>query len=205
MAEALEAKGEQLDQGSRDNIQTVIRRLSELDLAPHSGASKKAIAALVVKLTAALKNEQLPTPQELASELAAGRPRSIPFDDAHRTLTFSHDLSNPAAVSAAFRNLADFGGLDLYALQYAIQANDSGAIDELERHLHYEAQADIVSMFDARTDVTHVIYSTHSIGSLPHDLGRGVRVIVPDTQAGTSAINNLSQADFRDWIAMRCG
>lgn len=64
-------------------------------------------------------------------------------------------------------------------------------IDELERHLHYEAQADIVSMFDARTDVSQVIYSTHSIGCLPQDLGRGVRVVLPDTKAGTSQIDNL--------------
>jgi predicted ATP-dependent endonuclease of OLD family len=63
-------------------------------------------------------------------------------------------------------------------------------IDELERHLHYEAQADILSMFDARTDVAQVVYTTQSIGCLPQDLGRGVRVVVPDTTAGTSAINS---------------
>jgi predicted ATP-dependent endonuclease of OLD family len=203
--------------------------------------------------------------------MAGGRPRAILFDDPHRTLGFTHDLSNVAAVSPAFQNLADFGGLNLTALQAAIQANDSGAkrtllgnavarinqrleeewgqsdlkvdfdvvglqdiritvagadgeqfdlthrsdgmrmflalcaflakeeqspkpvllIDELERHLHYEAQADIVSMFDARTDVAQVVFSTHSIGCLPQDLGRGVRVVEPDTNAGTSQIDNL--------------
>jgi predicted ATP-dependent endonuclease of OLD family len=64
-------------------------------------------------------------------------------------------------------------------------------VDELERHLHYEAQADIVLMFDGRVDVSQVIYSTHSIGCLPQDLGRGVRVVMPDTSAGTSEIDNL--------------
>jgi predicted ATP-dependent endonuclease of OLD family len=46
-------------------------------------------------------------------------------------------------------------------------------------------------MFDARTDVAQVIYSTHSIGCLPQDLGRGVRIVIPDTNAGTSAIDNV--------------
>ncbi|MGI8828327.1 MAG: ATP-dependent nuclease [Candidatus Limnocylindria bacterium] len=64
-------------------------------------------------------------------------------------------------------------------------------VDEVERHLHYAAQADIVSMFDRRPDVAQIVYSTHSIGCLPQDLGRGVRVIVADMERGTSTIDNL--------------
>lgn len=64
-------------------------------------------------------------------------------------------------------------------------------VDEMERHLHYEAQADIVAMFDRRTDVAQIVYSTHSIGCLPQDLGRGVRVVVADMELGTSTIDNL--------------
>lgn len=64
-------------------------------------------------------------------------------------------------------------------------------VDELERHLHYEAQADIVAMFDRREDVAQIVYSTHSIGCLPQDLGRGVRVVVPEMESGVSTINNL--------------
>lgn len=64
-------------------------------------------------------------------------------------------------------------------------------VDELERHLHYEAQADIVAMFDRREDVAQIIYSTHSIGCLPQDLGRGVRIVVPEMETGVSIVNNL--------------
>ena len=64
-------------------------------------------------------------------------------------------------------------------------------VDELERHLHYEAQADIVAMFDRREDVAQIVYSTHSIGCLPQDLGRGVRVVVAEMESGVSTIDNL--------------
>ena len=271
LAGQLDVAKEQLSDDVAGSATEAVERLSALDLEGHSDMAKIAIATLIAQIAAALEVERFPTPGDLAVKIAASRPRAILFGDDHRTLRFTHDLSNVAAVSAAFQNLADFGGLDLNALQAAIQANDSGAkrtllgnavarinhrledewgqsdlkvdfdvvslqdvritvagadgeqfdlthrsdgmrmflalcaflakegqnpkpvllIDELERHLHYEAQADIVSMFDARTDVAQVIYTTHSIGCLPQDLGRGVRTVVPDTQAGTSSIDNL--------------
>ena len=271
LADGFDTEQEQLSQDVQSEIGSAISRLSDLDLAAQSSTSRKAITSLISKLKAALAVEQFPAPRELATAIAAKRPPAVSFDDAHRTLGFIHSLANLGGVSAAFENLADFGGLNLASLQAAIQNNDSGAkrtllgnavaeinrrleedwgqsdlkvdfdvvsledvritvagadgeqfdlshrsdgmrmflalcaflakegqdpkpvllIDELERHLHYEAQADIVSMFDARTDVAQVIYSTHSIGCLPQDLGRGVRVVVPDTEAGTSQIDNL--------------
>jgi hypothetical protein len=237
----------------------------------YSKTARLAVTKLTEKLIGALAMERHPTPEDLAASIAPRRPRCVPFDDAHRTLGFSHNLSNTADLSEAFKNLADFGGLKVDALRAAIGADDSGAkrtllgqatdeinrrldedwgqsdlkvdfdvvsledfritvagadgeqfdltyrsdgmrmflalcaflakegqepkpillIDELERHLHYEAQADIVSMFDRRADVAQVVYSTHSIGCLPQDLGRGIRVVVPDTAAGTSDVNNL--------------
>lgn len=249
LAEDLGSDEEQLSDAGRSSLQSAIARLSELDLAPHSKTGRISISTLVAKLESALAIEQLPSPPELATAIAARRPHAIPFNDSHRTLGFTHNLTDPNLVSAAFQNLADFGGLNLSALQAAILQNDSGAkrtllgnavteinrrleedwgqsdlkvdfdvvsledvritvagadgeqfdlthrsdgmrmflalcaflakegqdpkpvllIDELERHLHYEAQADIVSMFDARTDVAQVVYSTHSIGCLPYD------------------------------------
>jgi hypothetical protein len=271
VAEQADREDEQIGATARGALEMVISRLNAIDLAGHSKKSQAAVKSLIGKLSAALDVERCPTPTEIAADIAASRPRNVPFDDAHRTLGFAHSLSNIDAVSPAFKNLCDFGGLDLPALQAAIQANDSGAkrtllgnavaeinrrldeewgqsdlkvdfdvvsledvritvagadgeqfdlthrsdgmrmflalcaflakegqepkpvllVDELERHLHYEAQADIVSMFDARKDVSQVIYSTHSIGCLPQDLGRGVRVVVPDTMAGTSQVDNL--------------
>ncbi len=52
-------------------------------------------------------------------------------------------------------------------------------IDEAEIHLHYNAQADLVSDFEQQEILTAIFYSTHSAGCLPSDLGTGVRVVEP--------------------------
>lgn len=53
-------------------------------------------------------------------------------------------------------------------------------VDEAERHLHYDAQADLVQMFARQDLAAKVIYTTHSIGCLPEDLGSGVRMVVAE-------------------------
>ena len=53
-------------------------------------------------------------------------------------------------------------------------------IDELEQHLHYNAQADIVKFLAQQQIASKVIYTTHSPGCLPEDLGSGVKIIAPD-------------------------
>ena len=52
-------------------------------------------------------------------------------------------------------------------------------IDEAETHLHYDAQADLVQVLEEQDDVAKVVYTTHSAGCLPRDLGTGIRAIVP--------------------------
>lgn len=54
------------------------------------------------------------------------------------------------------------------------------AIDEAERHLHYNAQADLVDVLTRRQKfATQIIYTTHSAGCLPEDLGSAIRVVKP--------------------------
>jgi predicted ATP-dependent endonuclease of OLD family len=55
-------------------------------------------------------------------------------------------------------------------------------IDEAEQHLHYDAQADLIQMFGTQDIATKVIYTTHSVGCLPEDLGNGVRLVEPTTK-----------------------
>jgi predicted ATP-dependent endonuclease of OLD family len=62
-------------------------------------------------------------------------------------------------------------------------------IDEAETHLHYDAQADMVQMFAKQEVVSQVIYTTHSIGCLPEDLGAGIRM-VEGLSSGKSMIHN---------------
>ncbi len=67
-------------------------------------------------------------------------------------------------------------------------------IDEAEIHLHYSAQSDLVSEFEKQKIANSIIYTTHSAGCLPSDLGTGVRVVEPiydgKEDVGISKINN---------------
>ena len=64
-------------------------------------------------------------------------------------------------------------------------------IDEVERHLHYNAQADLVQILAQQSIASKVIYTTHSIGCLPEDLGTGVRLVESqEPQSFTSRIEN---------------
>jgi predicted ATP-dependent endonuclease of OLD family len=68
-------------------------------------------------------------------------------------------------------------------------------IDEAENHLHYDAQADLVEVFTRQQSVKQIIYSTHSAGCLPEDLGTGVRVIRPIPGTPNSAVQNWFWSD----------
>ncbi len=63
-------------------------------------------------------------------------------------------------------------------------------IDEAERHLHYDGQADLIQMLTRQKIAEKIIYTTHSAGCLPEDLGVGVALVVPDVDHRTSAINS---------------
>lgn len=63
-------------------------------------------------------------------------------------------------------------------------------VDEAEVHLHYDAQADMVGVFEAQELADRIVYTTHSAGCLPRDLGRSVRVVHADPTADRSEIKN---------------
>jgi len=52
-------------------------------------------------------------------------------------------------------------------------------IDEVETHLHLGAQANLIEVLTNQRLAKQVIYTTHSPGALPPDLGTGVRAVVP--------------------------
>lgn len=62
-------------------------------------------------------------------------------------------------------------------------------VDEIETHLHYDAQADLVDVLSKQRFTSKVIFTTHSFGCLPFDLGTGVRVVQP-IDAATSRLEN---------------
>lgn len=61
-------------------------------------------------------------------------------------------------------------------------------IDEAETHLHIDAQADLVSVLLGQLNVTQVLYTTHSPGCLPSDLGTGIRLVARDSQAPNTSV-----------------
>lgn len=63
-------------------------------------------------------------------------------------------------------------------------------VDEAETHLHYDAQADLVDALMSQRIATKVIYTTHSVGCLPPDLGCGIRVVLAEKGAERSRIVN---------------
>jgi predicted ATP-dependent endonuclease of OLD family len=78
-------------------------------------------------------------------------------------------------------------------------------IDEAELHLHYDAQADLVCVFEEQEEAAQIIYTTHSAGCLPRDLGQGVRAIVPKTEEkeGKTIQKDHSEAINRFWTKGR--
>ena len=50
-------------------------------------------------------------------------------------------------------------------------------IDEVETHLHYNAQADLIEVPTEQNAARQIVYTTHSAACLPQDLGLGVRVV----------------------------
>jgi predicted ATP-dependent endonuclease of OLD family len=69
-------------------------------------------------------------------------------------------------------------------------------IDEVETHLHYNAQADLIEVLTTQTAARQVVYTTHSAACLPQDLGLGVRVVEGIGQLTASTVRqNLWQAE----------
>ncbi|MGD9961092.1 AAA family ATPase [Nocardioides sp.] len=61
-------------------------------------------------------------------------------------------------------------------------------IDEAETHLHLNAQADLVAVLLKSLDATQVIYTTHSPGCLPSDLGTSIRLMSRDPEHGDASL-----------------
>ena len=63
-------------------------------------------------------------------------------------------------------------------------------VDEAETHLHYDAQADLIDALMSQRIARQVIYTTHSVGCLPPDLGCGIRVMLAEEYTERSRIAN---------------
>lgn len=73
--------------------------------------------------------------------------------------------------------LRAFLGLVAFLLAREVDVPPVLLIDEAERNLHYDAQGDLVRLLTNGLPVRQVLYTTHSPGCLPLDLGTGIRVV----------------------------
>ena len=90
-------------------------------------------------------------------------------------------VQSGSGPTMAFRERSD--GLRQFVALVALTAHQPNPmrpillIDEVETHLHYNAQADLIDVLTTQTAARQVVYTTHSAACLPQDLGLGVRVV----------------------------
>jgi energy-coupling factor transporter ATP-binding protein EcfA2 len=91
--------------------------------------------------------------------------------------------------------LRQFVALVALTAQENLQIPPVLLIDEIETHLNYDAQADLIEVLASQNTVSQVIYTTHSSACLPEDLGRGVRVVEP---LGEQTASTVRQSFWKD-------
>lgn len=85
-------------------------------------------------------------------------------------------------------------GLRTFVALTAFLATKGGAvppvllIDEAESRLHWDAQADLISVLQTSSEVGQILYTTHSPGCLPPDLGTGVIFVQPDSEDPNASV-----------------
>jgi energy-coupling factor transporter ATP-binding protein EcfA2 len=89
----------------------------------------------------------------------------------------SKDEGGFTPISERSDGLRSFVALVAFTSAYDLAVPPILLIDEAESHLHYDAQADLVQVLTRQAAAAQVLYSTHSAGCLPEDLGTGVRVV----------------------------
>src|SRR5215212_10380420 len=102
-------------------------------------------------------------------------------------LFVEHARSQYTTIAERSEGLRQFVALLAFTTVEHAEQNPVLLIDEIETHLHYDAQADLVQMLARQEIVSKVIYTTHSIGCLPEDLGTGVRLIEIDSADETKS------------------
>jgi len=143
--------------------------------------------------------QQGDTPQVATLEEAANKQLREFYGDAWRQSKLSVQFRVEGTIlrflvrsdAAAYTSIADRSdGLRAFVALTAFCAQQGDAklillIDEAEAHLHYDAQADLIRMLSRQRAAIQVVYTTHSVGALPQDLGTGIRVVERGAEQST--------------------
>jgi energy-coupling factor transporter ATP-binding protein EcfA2 len=108
------------------------------------------------------------------------------------------ELDTPTITTISERSdgLRTFLGLVCFLIAADLSVPPVLMIDEAERNLHYDAQADLIRVLTRELKVHKVLYTTHSPGCLPLDLGTGIRVVARSVDdPGTSTLSNTFWTD----------
>ncbi|WP_433955363.1 AAA family ATPase [Janibacter indicus] len=101
---------------------------------------------------------------------------------------FIDDGEDVARFTDRSDGLRTFVALIAFLAQHASDPPPVLLIDEADTHLHYNAQADLINFLQELPSRT--IYTTHSPGCLPLDLGTGIRVVRPHPEKAISELSN---------------
>lgn len=116
-------------------------------------------------------------------------------------------LGNYLPISARSEGLRQFVAITTFVDAKRARPGSPAPVlllDEAEQHLHYDAQADLINVLVAQSDISKVVYTTHSAGCLPPDIGTGVRALKPFHSPGapgnadpdlTRPVNNVWRSD----------
>lgn len=100
-------------------------------------------------------------------------------DDAVYVLANRADPGDFIGISERSSGLRQFVALRAHIASKAVGEQPVLLVDEADAHLHYDAQADLIEVLSTQREASKVIYTTHSAGCLPPDLGTGIRIILP--------------------------
>lgn len=112
------------------------------------------------------------------------------YDDANLNIGIVEKDGRHSDISQRSDGLRQFMALvSFLGVRYSVKP--IVLIDEVERTLHYDAQADLIQVLEEQSAAAKIIYTTHSAGALPSDLGRGAHLIkVDEGQPRHSKIEN---------------
>lgn len=109
--------------------------------------------------------------------------------DGLRLQIFVEEGTDTARFTDRSDGLRSFIALIAFLEQHQTDPPPILLIDEADMHLHYNAQADLINRLQSISPV-RTIYTTHSPGCLPLDLGTGIRIIRPNPEPAVSALSN---------------
>lgn len=123
------------------------------------------------------------------------REEVVPELDVHGT-TLHLMVRSPDADGLSWIDERSDGLRWFVALLAFLKAEPAGQrpvllIDEAESHLSYDAQASLIDVLETQDLASTVIYTTHSAGCLPSDLGTGIRPVVPQHGERSKVINSF--------------